>query len=170
MLYEKSVENLRPWKIQVCDVDGDKKPDISIGVYKTTLFHPEMAKRPFIYNWENGFISPKWLGSRLSQPLDDYVFCDVDKDGMDEIIAIENTVDNKKVIGVYKWKGFGVELMASGDKYKGMEEILTVSSNSVKSLVVKLNIDNKWRWYTVSYNNGKIIFDKRNGIINSNVY
>ncbi|MGE5629602.1 MAG: FG-GAP repeat domain-containing protein [Caulobacteraceae bacterium] len=77
-LYEKSYKEFNPWKVQTADVDGDGITEISIGVYKESPFYPVMAKRPFIFNWYKGDLAPKWRGSRLSRPFEDYIFSDID--------------------------------------------------------------------------------------------
>lgn len=109
LLYKCDMADINPWKVQTCDVDGDGRTEISIGVYKTARFHPVMAKRPFIYEWHGNAISPKWLGSRLSRPFDDYIFADINADGVDEIISIEHLRDGRKAVNSYSWKGFGFE-------------------------------------------------------------
>jgi hypothetical protein len=109
-VFEYDIKDLKPWKVQTADVDGDGKKEISIGVFKTARFHPVEAKRPFIYNWsEKEGIYPKWLGSRLSRPFEDYIFADIDSDGMDELVSIELLSDGRKIVNSYNWKGFGFE-------------------------------------------------------------
>ncbi|MCX6558323.1 MAG: hypothetical protein NTW95_12980, partial [Candidatus Aminicenantes bacterium] len=63
-----------PWKILVCELDGDPEPEIAVGMYKATRFFPEPANRLFIFDWNGRFIFPKWLGSRLTSPLEDFAF------------------------------------------------------------------------------------------------
>ena len=104
-----SLKAFNPWKVQTCDVDGDGTLEVSFGVYKTSRFHPVMAKRPFIYDLHENGISPKWRGSRLSRPFDDYIFSDVNSDGADEIVSIEHLADEGKAVNSYAWKGFGFE-------------------------------------------------------------
>ena len=108
-VYRKDLSDLKPWKVTIGDVDGDGRDEISIGVYKKTPLHQVMAKRPFIYYFEGNRLLPKWRGSRLSKPFDDYDFYDIDKDGVDELVSIELLESGEKVINTYKWKGFGFE-------------------------------------------------------------
>jgi hypothetical protein len=131
--YDESFQKVNPWKVQVCDVDGDGKPEVSLGVYTVAKYHPVYAKRPFLYEFSNHQLYPKWLGSRLSRPFDDYVFCDVDGDGKDELIASEATRDDKKELDAYQWTGFGFESIGVSPAYDTMSS-LTASHGSVTAV------------------------------------
>lgn len=120
----KDFTKLNPWKLAIGDIDGDGKDEISIGVYKKSPFHQVMAKRPFIYSFTEGKIQPKWRGSRLSRPFIDYNFCDIDGDGIDEIVAIETLQDNRKLINSYKWKGFGFEGYVESKSCDDIKELI----------------------------------------------
>lgn len=115
--YDASFQKVNPWKVQVCDVDGDGKMEVSLGVYTLAKYHPVYAKRPFLYEFHNHQLYPKWLGSRLSRPFDDYLFCDVDGDKKDELISVETTRDGKKELNAYKWTGFGFESIGVSRNY-----------------------------------------------------
>ena len=122
--YEREFKELNPWKIQTCDVDGDHRREIALGVYKEASFHPVMAKRPFLYHWDKGDIVPMWRGSRLSRPFEDYIFFDIDADEKDEIIAIERLPDGKALINAYKWAGFGFESIAESMPYEDILKLI----------------------------------------------
>ncbi|WP_077369389.1 hypothetical protein [Anaerosalibacter sp. Marseille-P3206] len=122
-MYREDFSRLKPWKITTGDIDGDGKCEVSIGVYKKTPFHQVMAKRPFIYSFENNKLVPKWRGSRLSKPFTDYDFCDIDGDGIDEIVSIEILEDNKKVINTYKWEGFGFEGFLHSKSFEDVKKL-----------------------------------------------
>ena len=130
---DESFQKVNPWKVQVCDVDGDGKPEVSLGVYTVAKYHPVYAKRPFLYEFSNHRLYPKWLGSRLSQPFDDYVFSDLDGDRMDELIALETTQDDKKELDAYKWTGFGFESIGVSQGYDTIRD-LRAAHGSVKAV------------------------------------
>ncbi len=150
-IYRKDYSELKPWKLEIGDIDGDGIDDISIGVYKESPLHKVMAKRPFIYSFVNGALQPKWRGSRLARPFTDYAFHDIDEDGVDEIISIEILEDNRKTINSYKWKGFGFEGYLESRDYEDISKLtiedgivyiqVKEGKDSYKGLM-KLNNDN----------------------------
>ena len=108
-----------PLKVQLGDVNGDGVNEVAICVYKTAEFHPVMAKRPFFFDLVEGNLIPVWLGSRLSRPFDDYILYDINADSVDEIVAIERLEDDRRVIAVYNWRGFGFEMLTQSVAFDG---------------------------------------------------
>jgi len=150
------------WKVQVADVDGDKKKDISFGAYKKTPLNPVFAKRPFVFNWQDGGISPKWLGSRLSMPFDDYIFQDINGDGIDELISIEVNQQSQKLIRAYRWKGFGFEGIAVSKCFQDISDIkrgIHITGNE-GDIVVRSRENNIWKWTIMNYNSNEIKIKK----------
>lgn len=122
-IYRRNFSEFKPWKIAIGDIDGDGKDEVSVGMYKKSPFHQVMAKRPFIYSFENGRLEPKWRGSRLSKPFTDYDFYDIDGDSIDEIISVEILESNRKIINTYKWKGFGFEGYLESKDYEDLKDL-----------------------------------------------
>lgn len=153
------LEALKPWKVMVADVDGDGMKEISIGVYKTAKFHPEMAKRPFIYNWDKEGISPKWLGSRLSRPFEDYIFADIDKDGMEELISIELLSNGHKVLNSYKWKGFGFEGIGESREFEDISALRKQAPGEIgiSMAVADVMEDGNLKRAVFGFQNGKLV-------------
>lgn len=116
-LYREVFADINPWKLDISDVDADGFDELSVGVYKDTIFHKTMAKRPFLYDYNGVKLIPKWRGSRLSRPLTEYSFYDLDNDGCDEIISIEELEDGRKILNSYKWRGFGFEGFIEGEPF-----------------------------------------------------
>ncbi len=98
---------LKPWKMITGDVDGDGKLDILFGVHKSTRFMPFDHNCLFIWGFDGKQATKKWLGSSLSKPFSDFLAFDIDGDGEDELIALEQKQSGKKCIVVYSWIGFG---------------------------------------------------------------
>lgn len=124
-VYRKDISYLNPWKLMVGDVDGDGVDEVSIGVYKKSPLHPVMAKRPFFYNFNGGDLVPKWRGSRLSRPFEDYFLFDFDKDQVMELVSIEYLEDGRQVLNSYKWREFGFEGYKETQAVKSIEKVFT---------------------------------------------
>lgn len=147
---------LKPWKVQTADVDGDGRLEISIGVYKTTRADAVMRKRPFVYSWDGKGLQPKWLGSRLSRPFEDYIFSDIDDDGLDELIAMEYLSDGQMILCAYKWKGFGFEGMGESQAYSVIKN-LTINATEDGQLEADILEDSKWRHAAYRYRDEALI-------------
>ena len=94
--YRFDFSNMKPSKVQLGDVDGDKRADINIIMYKKVKFHNALAKRPFFYNFDSQKLIPLWLGSRLSKPFDDIILADIDNDGIADLTCLFRAVKNLK--------------------------------------------------------------------------
>lgn len=136
--------SLKPWKLQIGDVDGDGSEDLMVGVYKKARFHPVMANRPFIYGWDGKTMYPKWLGSRLSRPFTDFVLADLGS-GV-RIVAVEQTREGANELAVYRWDGFGVTREWNGAGSKKLtdleatkQSIRVRSGSSTRSYIWKGN-------------------------------
>lgn len=137
--YSFDFTNMKPLKVQLGDVNGDKRADINIIMYKKVKFHNALAKRPFFYNFDSQKLIPLWLGSRLSRPFDDIILDDIDKDGIAELIAIEELENKNRILSVYKWEGFGFNLFI-----KGSEEFKKINFDNNKD-GIKIIADGKER-------------------------
>lgn len=161
-IYAYNCKELNPWKVQTSDVDGDGMTEIALAVYKTSPFHPVMAKRPFLYDWINGGIFPKWRGSRLSRPFDDYVFADMDSDGRDELVSAEHLADGGKVLSCYCWKGFGFEKIAESEGFEDISSIRTEldGGERTNAVLADVMVDSKWEKKAVYFFEGTLLTRK----------
>jgi hypothetical protein len=98
-----------PWKVLSGDVDGDGEAEVVYAVYKKARFHPVLANRLFVFGWDGRQLYPKWLGSRLSRPFRDVALKDLDGDGTEELIALEEEKGGGLRVMSYRWSGFGFE-------------------------------------------------------------
>lgn len=146
--FSQTFQQLNPWKVQICDVDGDGKIEISLGVYKTAKFHPIMAKRPYIYDWNGRQLVPKWRGSRLSKPFTDFIFVDIDGDEEDEIISIELLSNGQKVINTYNWKGFGFQGAGESQAFWDIQKLERVNNSCI--MLGKKKKEDQWERFIIS--------------------
>lgn len=129
-LYRQDFSDVKPWKIDACNLDNDDETDIFIGVYKDTIFYKDFRKRPFFYSWDGKNLNKKWLGSFFTDwELVDLSFCDYYNTGYDVAIVLEKNKNDNYRIGIYNFIGFGFEHMKTinidGDvKNISIEEIL----------------------------------------------
>lgn len=92
------------------DVTGNSVPDIAVGVIKPTRYDPKPDKRLFLFKiTEDYYIRPLWLGSRVSQPLEDFRVSENNNKQPAYIKTIEKESDGTFLIAEYKWRGFGLE-------------------------------------------------------------
>lgn len=148
------LSGIKPMKIQAGDINGDGVMELAVCVYKTTKFHPVLAKRPFFYDVVDGGLEPVWLGSRLSRPFEQYILNDMDGDGMDEIVSIELTEHGDRLFAVYDWKGFGFEVKAISEEVKGEAVFLNNKNRKEKDISVGIAGES----YMLQLENNKLVF------------
>ncbi len=134
--YSFDLSAIKPFELQLGDIDGDNQNEIAIQVFKTAKFHPVEAKRPFFYRFSSGNLEPVWLGSRLSRPYKDFILIDIDEDNMEEIIAIEVLEDGSYILAKYDWKGFGFELSAQSESIQ--EDVFFIKRGKYKEAELKI--------------------------------
>ena len=76
-------------------------------------------------------IVPKWRGSRLSRPFEDFLLFDIDKDGTSEIVASEILEDGRALINSYKWRGFGFEGFLESEELDKIEGLTVIDGKLV---------------------------------------
>lgn len=108
----KTGKEVSRWRLdfpvyQFCtgDVNGDGVDEAIVGVVKPTRFHPEPARRIFIFKNHRGHVRPMWLGSKLGGRLVDFRL----KDG--RVFSIENAPDGSCFVAEYRWEGFGLKFV-----------------------------------------------------------
>lgn len=111
-LYRQDFTQLRPWKIDACNLDNDGETDIFIGVYKDTTYYKDVRRRPFFYSWDGKNLNKKWLGSFFTDwELADISFGDYLNTGYDVAAVLEKSINDEYRVGLYNFIGFGFEHM-----------------------------------------------------------
>lgn len=94
------------YRLELGDVNQDKKPDALIGVIKETPYDSVMRRRLFIYTVEENHWKPLWLGSRVSQPLVDFHL--FPKGGEMLVKTIEKEQNGLYLLAEYRFGNFGL--------------------------------------------------------------
>jgi poly-gamma-glutamate synthesis protein (capsule biosynthesis protein) len=66
---------------------------------------------PFIIGYRGGIFRQVWGGSAVSEPLREVELADIDSDGVQELIVLEDSlIRGRQTIGVWDWNGWGFSL------------------------------------------------------------
>lgn len=130
-IYENDFKDLKPWKIELGDIDGDCTTEVITGVYKTTHFDQSPKNRLFIFNFDNGILSKKWTGSEIAGTWRDFTVGELLPTQGEELLFIEQ-IEGKERMVVYYWFDFGFSLMAKSDMYQGIKEFSIQDDNRIK--------------------------------------
>lgn len=116
------------YNIDFGDIDNDGSPDILVGVIKTTRFDPSLNKRLFIFKvTKDYYIRPKWLGSRMGQPLESFKLTEANDQTI--IRSIEKEKDGTYLVADYKWRGFGLEFIEYVERNISLNKAETLLKN-----------------------------------------
>ncbi|MGB4659419.1 MAG: hypothetical protein WBI07_09580 [Mobilitalea sp.] len=136
-IYDNNFEELKPWKIETADIDGDGITEILTAVYKTTHFDDVEKNRMFIFNYRDGILTKKWTGSEIAGTWKDFVVGDLLPVTGDELIFLQESSGNSEKISIYYWFNFGFLLLADSEYY---DEIQSVSIMKENRLLLKASM------------------------------
>ncbi len=124
-IYRQDFSEIKPWKVDACNLDNDGETDIFIGVHKDTVFYKDVRNRPFFYSWDGENLNKKWLGSFFTDwDLVDIAFGDYYNLGYDVAAVLEKNDDSYRV-GIYKFIGFGFVNMDTSEIHTNVKYIET---------------------------------------------
>lgn len=101
--------DFRPWRVRVADLDGDGRDEILLGVFKSTRYHRNKARRLFVYGHRGGRIYPRWLGSQLAADLRDFGARPLGSDKKATLITWGRSKQGKWRATRHRWTGFGFD-------------------------------------------------------------
>ncbi len=108
-------KRLNPWQIRAGDLDGNRKMDFMLGVFKSTNLIKEPHRTIFIYEFTGEEVKPKWKGSTIGRDFIDFNFVQLEGPRM---IIIEIDLDGRHVLSEWKWRGFGIRKLSEIAKGK----------------------------------------------------
>lgn len=85
----KGKYELNIWKVDIGRLNDENKMDIVFGVYNEAPHHKVMTRRMFAYKISDGKLLPKFRCSRFMTPMVDFNLYDIDGDGFDEVVTLE---------------------------------------------------------------------------------
>ncbi|MEM1000145.1 MAG: hypothetical protein AAGN35_24030 [Bacteroidota bacterium] len=97
------------YRLEVGDLDRDRRPDLLLGVEKTTPYDPIFRRRLFIYELRGNRFHTVWEGSRLVHPLVD--FCLHTESPTPEVYSMEYEKNGLYLIARYQLGNFGLEFV-----------------------------------------------------------
>jgi poly-gamma-glutamate synthesis protein (capsule biosynthesis protein) len=107
----------------LADSNNDGVVDLNLSLWKSGSFGPSkpfwvkendmgVKNHFFVFDFADGAMKPIWQSSNLAQPNCEFDFADVDGDGKNELVVIEDDYSQKpkcegNYIAVWKWNGWG---------------------------------------------------------------
>jgi hypothetical protein len=110
------------YRLDAGDIRNDGTIDVLLGVIKSTHFDPEVKRRLFILQCSSSGFSPVWLGSRVCRNLVD--FHTVREGERTCIMTIEQNRHHAFCNGLYRWQGFGLELISYTNEHTDYDTVL----------------------------------------------
>lgn len=117
--------DFRPWRVRVADLDGDGRDEVLLGVFKATRYDKRARNRLFVYNHRQGRPYPRWLGSQLAAPLEDFSTARLDSKGAPSLVTW-GTIDGKGAVFRHRWNGFGFDGAARLAAESGASDLIEI--------------------------------------------
>lgn len=115
------------YAMETGDINNDGRTDICIGIIKPTPFDSLLKKRLFIFQIDNDFIRPLWLGSRLVHPLEEFAV-QINEENKFIIKTIERQGQKTYCINEYRWQSFGMTFITENEKMLSYPDALEILS------------------------------------------
>lgn len=152
-IYDNNFLELKPWKLELADVDGDGTKEIIIAVRKTTHFDQQERNRLFIFNFDGEKLYKKWTGSQIAGNWTNFYVGDLLSIPGDELIFIQQLENKEERLCIYYWLEFGFVQLAESDSYNQIENFKITGDNRIE---ITHRIRNKTENISLTVKNGKI--------------
>jgi hypothetical protein len=151
--YSNDFSDLKPWKLELADVDGDGVTDILTAVRKTTHYDAIEKNRFFVFDYTEGKLVKKWTGSQIAGAWKDFYTKDFLPMKGEEVLFISRTEEGRERLGIYYWFQFGFLLLAQSEDYETIEGIRFTEENQLQMTCSK----DQEEWIDLTVKNGKIL-------------
>jgi poly-gamma-glutamate capsule biosynthesis protein CapA/YwtB (metallophosphatase superfamily) len=92
------------------DPNDDGRGEVLIALRKPGT-SGQMQSHPFIVGYRGGMYRLMWGGTAVAQPISEVEIADVDGDGIQELIVLEDQENGLQTLGVWRWHGWGFSLV-----------------------------------------------------------
>jgi len=130
--YTNDFTDLKPWKLEIGDVDGNDIQEILIAVRKTAHFDKEEKNRMFIFQYDGEKLVKKWTGSQTAGVWSDFIIGELLPIPGEELIFLEQSEQGKMKLSVYYWFDFGFVLLAESDDYDNITDVRIIDENQLE--------------------------------------
>ncbi len=130
--YENDFTGLKPWKLELGDIDGDGVTDILTGVKKTTYYDAEEKNRLFVFYYIDQKLVKKWTGSQIAGTWKDFIVGDLLPAKGEELIFISEAEDGKERLWLYSWFDFGFQALADSGGYGNITGLIITGENRIE--------------------------------------
>ncbi len=131
-MYENDFTGLKPWKLELGDVDGDGMIEIVTAVRKTTYYDREERNRLFVFNYGEAGLVKKWTGSQIAGNWTDFEIGDLVSTRGEEIVFLSRTKEGRDKLFVYAWYDFGFLMLAQSEEYQEITGVGLCGENRIR--------------------------------------
>jgi len=154
--YKNDFLELKPWKIEKADIDGDGEQEILTAVRKSTHFDQTEKNRLFVFNFTEGALVKKWTGSDIAGTWEDFIVGDLLPIQGNELIFVEDTKSGEEKISIYYWFDFGFLRLAESENYQDITALSILDENRIQ-----ITYKNEFKTKTIlTVEAGKIVEEK----------
>jgi hypothetical protein len=112
----RSPENWQVVDLALGDPDQDGRQEMMMAFWRADKTGV-LRSHPFIVGYRGGTYHETWGGSGVSDPIQELELGDVDGDGIQELVVLEQRSSGKQAVTVWDWHGWGFSL-----KWRSPEE------------------------------------------------